>query len=265
MVHLRRYGAAPYGVVVVHGGPGAGGEMAPVARTLASTWGVLEPLQTATTLHGQVQELGAALQAHADLPATLVGFSWGAWLSLLVAVRYPDRVGKVILVGAGPFEDAYVATLTETRMSRLTAAERAAYDAAIETLGDPHAADHDAALARLGALAAKTDAYAPVSAAPESGAPVGPRGDIYRQVWEAAAALRSSGKLLALAAQVRCPVVAIHGDHDPHPAAGVQEPLSRTLGDFRFVLLERCGHRPWTERYAAEAFYAALRCALPRA
>jgi pimeloyl-ACP methyl ester carboxylesterase len=53
-------------------------------------------------------------------------------------------------------------------------------------------------------------------------------------------------------------VVAIHGDHDPHPAAGVQEPLSATLAQFRFILLERCGHRPWIERQARDAFYEAL-------
>jgi len=30
--NLRQYGNAPFSVAVIHGGPGASGEMAPVAR-----------------------------------------------------------------------------------------------------------------------------------------------------------------------------------------------------------------------------------------
>ena len=47
---VRLYGKAPYRVAVVHGGPGAAGEMAPVARRLGAACGVLEPLQTAMTM-----------------------------------------------------------------------------------------------------------------------------------------------------------------------------------------------------------------------
>jgi hypothetical protein len=56
MKNLRKYGKAPYKIAVIHGGPGAGGEMAPIARELASDWGVLEPFQTATSLEGQIEE-----------------------------------------------------------------------------------------------------------------------------------------------------------------------------------------------------------------
>ncbi len=51
MKNLRKYGEAPFKVAVIHGGPGAPGEMAPVARELSSVSGVLEPLQTATTIY----------------------------------------------------------------------------------------------------------------------------------------------------------------------------------------------------------------------
>ncbi len=46
MTNIRKYGNPPFSVAVIHGGPGAPGEMAPVARELSSRWGVLEPLQT---------------------------------------------------------------------------------------------------------------------------------------------------------------------------------------------------------------------------
>jgi len=54
---LRKYGSDPFRVVVIHGGPGAVGSVAPIARKLGQTRGVLEPLQTAPTLDGQIEEL----------------------------------------------------------------------------------------------------------------------------------------------------------------------------------------------------------------
>ena len=59
MKNLRTYGDPPFNVAVLHGGPGAPGQMAPVARELSSKWGVLEPLQTATSLGGQILELNS--------------------------------------------------------------------------------------------------------------------------------------------------------------------------------------------------------------
>ena len=47
MRNFRLYGNKPYKIAVIHGGPGAPGEMAPVARELSSDYGVIEPLQTA--------------------------------------------------------------------------------------------------------------------------------------------------------------------------------------------------------------------------
>ena len=85
MKNLRKYGKTPYKIAVIHGGPGAGGEMAPVARELASGWGVLEPLQTSASLEGQIEELKTVLEKNGDLPITLVGFSWGAWLGFIFA------------------------------------------------------------------------------------------------------------------------------------------------------------------------------------
>ncbi|MHB0870918.1 MAG: alpha/beta fold hydrolase, partial [Chloroflexota bacterium] len=82
--------------------------------------------------------------------------------------------------------------------------------------------------------------------------------EVNRSVWGEAERLRRGGGLLELGRRIRCPVVAIHGDHDPHPAEGVREPLSRVLRDFRFLLLRKCGHLPWIEREARDEFYRLL-------
>ncbi len=155
----RAYGTPPFTIAVIHGGPGAGGEMAPVARALSAHFGVLEPIQTALTLDGQVEELHQALEAHAELPLVLVGYSWGAWLSWITTARYPALVRKLILVSSGPFEQQYGDLLAETRRQRLSPQENQEFADALNALSDPAAGEKDAWLARLGALAAKTNNF----------------------------------------------------------------------------------------------------------
>ncbi|MBN1427273.1 MAG: alpha/beta hydrolase [Anaerolineae bacterium] len=232
--------------------------MAPVARRLAHSHGILEPIQTAVTLDGQVDELKTLLEAPGNLPITLIGYSWGAWLSFIVAARYPGIVRKLILISSGPFEETYVAALHSTRMSRLSEEERAAFGATIAALGDPATGDKSMLLARLGELASKADAYDPIPDEFEEVDRIGLQGDTFHQVWNVAAEMRRSGELLTLGRRIECPVVAIHGDFDPHPAEGIEKPLAAVLGDFRFILLERCGHTPWIERQAQDAFYRIL-------
>jgi len=260
---LRTHGIPPFRVAVIHGGPGAGGEMAPVAREFASTHGVLEPIQTATSLQGQVEELSGVLSAYAALPVTLIGFSWGAWLAFIVTARYPRLVAKLILVGSAPFQECYVAALQQTRRERFTAEERREFEALIQALGDVTAEDRDSLLARLGVLATRADAYDPIGHGMVESDRIGPSADVFHHVWSEAAELRRSGELLKLGRQIECPVVAIHGDYDPHPAEGVRKPFSGVLDVFRFVLLESCGHKPWIERQARDSFYRALREELP--
>ena len=256
MVNLRKYGKMPFRVAVVHGGPGAPGEMAPVARQLSAFTGVLEPLQTATTIEGQVRELKAVLEKHAALPVTLIGFSWGALLSFIFTARYPSFVKKLILIGSAPYEEKYAANITTTRLSRLSEQEKGQALSLMQTLNDPCLADKNMTMARLGKLLSKADSYDPLPSDDET---LECRYDVFQGVWEQAEDLRSSGKLLELGKRIQCPLLAIHGDYDPHPAEGVQEPLSRILKDFRFILLKKCGHRPWLERGARDRFYNILK------
>ncbi len=255
-MNLRKYGRETFRVAVIHGGPGAPGEMAPVARKLSSMMGVLEPLQTATTIEGQVRELKAVLEKQAALPVVLVGFSWGALLSFIFAARYSSLVNKLILIGSAPYEEKYALNITQTRLSRLSDDERAEALSLMKDLDDPSVADKNTTMARLGKLLSRADAYDPM---PHDDEVLECRYDIFQSVWGQASELRSSGKLLELGKNIKCPVVAIHGDYDPHPAAGIKEPLSRTLKDFRFILLEKCGHCPWIERSAGDRFYHILK------
>ncbi len=42
----------------------------------------------------------------------------------------------------------------------------------------------------------------------------------------------------------RCPALAIHGDYDPRPSAGVRGPLQAARPSAEFVEIERCGSEP---------------------
>ena len=254
MNNLRKYGQKPFDIAVIHGGPGAPGEMAPVARELSKNMGVLEPLQTANSVDGQVVELNNVLEKHGNLPLILIGFSWGAWLSYILAALYPLLVKKLILVGSGPFEEKYTAKIMGTRLNHLNADEK---KEALSLLSELNANNlHGNGFAGFGELMDKADSYDPLPHDSEV-LPCSP--DIYQRVWGEANKMRSTGELLRLGERIECPVVAIHGEYDPHPAEGVKEPLSRVLKDFRFILLERCGHHPWLERQARQNFYDTLR------
>ncbi|WML68106.1 MAG: hypothetical protein METHP_01687 [Methanoregula sp. SKADARSKE-2] len=255
MTPVRKWGPGPYSIAVIHGGPGAPGEVAPVAREISSVTGVLEPFQTERTLEGQVQELRLALVEHGRTPVALVGFSWGAFLSWMVASRHPELVKKLILISSPPFEDQYAASITRLRLNRLKSQDKAEAQSLLDQFGNPSSSDKDQMLARLGVLLTHADAF---DAVPGEGEGFHCQYDVFRGVWDEANELRRNRILLQMAKSIRCPVVAIHGDWDPHPGDGVNIPLSRELQDFRFVLLEKCGHRPWTERNAAENFFKAL-------
>jgi len=245
---VRLYGDPPYRVVLVHGGPGGAGEMAPLARQLSARIPLMEAMQTRLSIEALIDELRDQVDAHAAAPVVLVGHSWGAWLSLLFAARYPDRAARLILISSGVLEDRYAETLRATQRARLNPDEAAQMARLEAALADPAVADKGALFERYGWLFDKVENY---DAEPEPRERIETDPAMFERVWGEASALRTSGELLRQAARVTCPVLAIHGDHDPSPAVGVRDPLARVLiAPFEFVLLQRCGHTPWLERQA---------------
>ncbi len=115
-------------------------------------------------------------------------------------------------------------------------AERTEAMALIGKMDDPVVGEKDKVLARLGILLSHADTYDPVPFVDEA---FHSQYEVFRGVWDEACELRRKGVLTGMAHAIRCPVVAIHGDYDPHPAQGVDEPLSRECPDFRFILLSK--------------------------
>ena len=252
MDNLRMYGDPPFRVLVAHGGPGAAGGVAPLARELGKKRGVVEPYQTKKTVSGQIEELRETVEKYCSPPVILLGHSWGAWLVFLFAAKYSDLVHRIILISSGPFEQHYASGIMNTRLNRLGAKEKARVEELMSLLSNAELKDREM-LSEFRKLMAKTDHFDLLEDAER--VEVNIDAEIYKSVWIEASEMRSSGELLESGKKIRCPVLAVHGDFDPHPAEGVEIPLSRILKDFKFRLLERCGHMPWMERHAREEFY----------
>jgi len=88
---------------------------------------------------------------------SLVGFSWGAWLSVIFTARYPTYANKLILVSSAPFQEKYAANIMKTRLQRLQRGERreakALYQSTISSTLSRES------LARFGQLICKADSY----------------------------------------------------------------------------------------------------------
>ncbi|QEE14317.1 alpha/beta fold hydrolase [Promethearchaeum syntrophicum] len=257
MVEFRTHGKPPFQIVVLHGGPGAWGEMAPVAEYLSDTYGIIEPFFLEATLPEQLLELKQIIDIHNIEKVVLIGFSWGAWLRYLFAAKFPNLMKKLILVGSGPYKHQYYLELIDTRNNRMSQEQKEHYSEILNNLQDPNMTNNDASISQLGALCRKIDQYNDLEV--EEPFPT-PHFDIdrtthFQKAMNEVIRMRKSGDLLKEAEKIKCPVVAIHGDYDPHPVNGVKIPLEKKIVDFQFFLLEKCGHKPWTERYARLEFY----------
>lgn len=227
--------------------------MKSVAETLSKDFGVLELLQTGKSIDGQIEKLYIQLTSCAEISVVLVGFSWGAWLALLFAAKHPALVRKLILISSGSLESKYNRDLMQVRLDKLTKQNREEAERIIARMNSNHG--NNDMLKRFGELMTIADSFDYLPVDNES---VELNMGIYQSVWAEASKLRETNELVEHVNDIDCPVVAFHGDFDPHPIEGVEKPLSERLKDFKMIRLEKCGHTPWKERFAKDVFYRLL-------
>lgn len=251
----RAYGKEPIRVVLLHGGPGATGSMAPVAKNLSATHGILEILNYGTSIEEQIFEIYEEILRYCDLPVILAGHSWGAWLGWIFTAKFPNLISKLILISSGPFESKFATQIQAARLNRLDEEEKTELKKLMQQLSETNPADANEIFKTVGRLMLKSDQYKPVIYSDDDEFY---SYEVYRKVWPEAEHLRKSGELLAMAQQITVPVVALHGNYDPHHFQGVFEPLRKKLSDFKMHIIDKCGHYPWMELEARDDFYGKL-------
>jgi len=255
-ISVRQYGSPPHRVAVLHGGPGVPGYMAPVARELAKIVGVLEPLQSANSLEGQIEELRTQLVDHGSPPLTVIGSSWGAVLALFLAAKHTKLVRKAILIGSAVFDAENSDRVKTQRLERLTQANRARHDTILRELTLASGDERDRLFAECANIYFDADVYDPLTRDLEV---LEVQPDLNDKVWSDFKVLRDRPNFLANEfSKINIPVIVIHGEYDPHPIEGIRPFLEGCLRDVRFEMLPECGHYPWIERRARERFFEIL-------
>ncbi len=259
-IRVRRHGEAEPTVVVLHGGPGAPGSAAPLARALAERGvGVLEPLQrragtVALTVDRHVEDMLAV----APHRAVYVGWSWGAMLALSFAAAHPTRVAAIVLVGCGTFHEDERRDYKQ-RVADLLGEDGRAREAALRgrMAEAEDEAIRDALVGELGSLFMAAETVEPL-AAPSLGDDLPVDGAGNRETWDDVLRLQAEGIEPQRFAGIDAPVLMLHGDTDPHPGRGTCERLRPLLPQLEYVEFPRCGHEPWNERHARQPFLATL-------
>jgi len=261
-IQVRFYGKSGPWVVLVHGGPGAPGEMAPLAHYLRDHFRVMEPLQRVSgsvplTVARHVSDLYDVLRDPGQQePVRLVGFSWGAMLALTYAARYPVDIDRLVLIGCGTF-DKNSRQAYETRMAQRTEAdtERIIRNLRMQLSVEKDRHQRNKLFAALGAVLTRIQSFDPL-ASTSAGLECDEAG--FSETWEDALSLQERGVQPAEFKAIQAPVTMIHGQDDPHPGSLIFESLAPFIGNIQYRELPRCGHTPWLERQAKEKFYSLL-------
>lgn len=258
-IALRWHGDMAHPLVgVLHGGPGAIGSAAGLARALASEFRVLEPLQRRSgTVPLTVATHVSDLARVAPRRMLWVGHSWGAMLALSFAAAHPELVQALVLVGCGTYDDAARQQLRERLNAGLDARGLSAKLGALHAraLAAPDDAARDRLLLEQGRITSDAETYELCE--PNEYTEVDARA--HRETWDDVLRLQREGVEPAAFAGIHAPVLMLHGDFDPHPGPETRDVLRRVIPQLEYTELARCGHEPWRERHAREPFLNKLR------
>jgi len=256
-IDVRTYGNAGPPAFVLHGGPGAAGYMAPVCRELSDAFAVFEPLQRLSgdvrlTVAQHVTDLRNVIERYAEGGVvTLVGHSWGAMLALALTAEYPGLVRGLVLIGCGTFDIASRRILEATVDQRMTPAIRLRLRRLTCTI-----TDSDVRMCVTGQLLEAVYSY---ELEPHTDETEYHDSQGHRESWQDMLRLQREEVYPARFSRIGVPALMVHGAEDPHPGDAIYASLRGVMPQLEYVELARCGHYPWWERHAKEAFFAVLR------
>lgn len=262
LIKVRRYGSAGPAVMLLHGGPGAPGYMAPVARELQDSFTVFEPFQRGSSpdeplsVDKHIEDLHAVIDAYCggEKPH-IVGHSWGAMLALAYSAAHPQAVRSLVMIGCGTFDKDARAKLLEVQNARMT-------DDFKRRLGDLEKKypDESVRIGVMGKMFQRLYAYELLPAnelaafdAAEYDAKA------HTQTWDDMVRQQELGVYPASFEKIVAPAIMLHGDHDVHPSEMIFKSLRQHIPHLEYEHWEKCGHDPWLERHVREDFFKVLK------
>ena len=250
---VRRHGSAGPLVLCLHGGPGAPGEVAPVAARLGMHYRVLEPFErrsgaTPLSLTLHANDLAQLVLGEEAPHAAVVGFSSGAITALTFAASWSHLCRAVVLIGAATVDAESRAEFKRRLAGRLGPAA----SARLAELRQLPASDE--VLEAQAKLLGEAYFVDPVSL-PQ---PAWVDAQGHGQTWQDMLRLQEAGEHPRSFRSIRSPVLMIHGADDPHPGPMIRDSLRAVMPQLEYVELAACGHYPWLERAAREEFQHVL-------
>ncbi len=238
-------------VVALHGGPGAGHEyLRPQFDLLARGRTLLfydqrgggrsrAPREADLSWRAHVADLADVVEAHAALPATLIGFSWGGLLALLFALEHPDLVSRLVVIGPAPtYPDArraYTAEFERRQAAPAVAGARAELSRSGLRKRDPEAFWQRA-------FELSVAGYFSDPSRARLLTPFRMNARVQQAVWESLRGVDLRSRLPAISAET----LIVHGRHDPVPLEA-SETLARVMPRARLVVFEESGHPVYAE------------------
>ena len=255
MIHVRHYGSTGPDVVLLHGGPGAPGHMAPIARRMASSCRVVEPFQRGSgarllTVETHVDDLYEVMEVYEIRRGHLIGSSWGAMLTLAFAAAHPSRVASLVLIGCGTFDGEFRRRFKQILEERLGPAVRSQIEKLAEVERDP-----DDRLRKTVELLIPAYSHDLVTDDLET---VSVDARANQESWDDMLRLQAAGVYPQAFRKIASPVLMLHGEKDPHPGPETRDGLLPFLPQLEYHELKRCGHFPWLERDARDEFFGRL-------
>jgi len=256
---VRHYGLSGPLVLVLHGGPAAVGDVAPVAKGISGSFHAVEPWQRGSggsplTVARHISDL---YELSADLgggsPVAIVGHSWGAMLALCFAAEHPSQVGPIVIVGCGTFDQSSRSTMQAIIEERMGDDVRDRIRQLSADTTDP--ADQFIQTFKLTRQIYDYDPIVPYADKDEC-EPFDVRA--YDETWRDMRRLQDDGTYPRAFAAIESPVLMIHGQYDPHPGKMIRESLLPHIPQLEYRELEGCGHSPWIEKSARELFFSSV-------
>jgi proline iminopeptidase len=251
-------GLATERVLVIHGGPGADQQyLQPQLLHLAERFdtvfydqrgGGRSPASGDIDWRTQVDDLGAVVSELRLGPApTIVGFSWGAVLTLLAAGHDVVQPRRLVLIDPAPVTRAYriqfEAEFARRQSDPAVTARRAALQASGLRERDPAAFREQSFALSVAGYFADPDRARDLT-------PFRVTGRVQQSVW----ASLGDYDILPLLSGIHCPALVIHGRQDPVPLASSEDVAAELHATL--VVIDDCGHVPYVEQPAAT--FAAL-------